>query len=111
MRQSAKHPDEYVRPPKCEVCGSVKMVMRGKKKIERKYGWRIEGQYEKREVCRCNNVVGKGGAFPHKKGEHAMCDHHPNGPYNQAKRAGIKDDDIPLEHMGRKMKNSDPCPF
>jgi hypothetical protein len=48
---------------------------------------------------------------PHQKGTSKYCDHHPQGHYNQAKRAGVKDDDIPLEYLGRPVKQDEPIPF
>jgi hypothetical protein len=35
--------------------------------------------------------------FPHKT-THPMCDQHPSGFYNQAKRQGVEDQDIPREY-------------
>lgn len=93
-RVANKHPDEYKRVPRCPSCGMCK-------------GWRIEQRaYSQRDRCHC-----KGYHFPHQKGSSKYCDFHPQGFYNQAKRQGVSDEDIPLEHLGRKMKQHEPCPF
>lgn len=93
-RVVTRHPDDYKRPPKCPCCKSAK-------------GWRIEGrEYSKRDRCTC-----AGYHYPHQKATSKFCDHHPQGFYNQAKRQGVSDDDIPLEHLGRKMKADEPVPF
>lgn len=93
-RVATVHPDDYKRPPKCPCCGSTK-------------GWRIElRQYSKRDRCTCS-----GYPHPHQKASSKFCDHNPQGPYHQAKRHGASDDDIPLEYLGRKMKEDEPCPF
>jgi len=76
-------------------------------------GWRIEQRdYNKRDLCDCNGPISaKGQTFPHNT-THPMCNQHPQGHYNQAKRAGIEDDDIPLDVMPSKtMKETDDCPF
>lgn len=95
-----KHPDEYKRVTRCPVCGS-------------KNGWRIENRtYNKRNLCKCDGPsMCKGQYFPHNK-THPMCDHHPKGFYNQAKRAGIEDYDIPVEYGGtmRHIKPEDYTP-
>lgn len=94
-RVSKRHPDEYKVVPRCSSCGHRK-------------GWRIEARkYNKRDLCAC----GQSPEYPHRVGKYKFCDHHPDGFYNQAKRAGAKDADIPLEHLGRKMKTEEPCPF
>jgi len=93
-----KHPDEYKVVPKCPKCGHRK-------------GWRIEARdYNKRDLCNCGGPVGRDGPIPHNQ-THPLCDHHPQGAYNQMKRQGVADADIPLEHLGRKMKANDPVPF
>lgn len=93
-RVSAKHPGDYKVVPRCSACGQRK-------------GWRIEGrQYAKRDRCSC-----AGYPHPHQRGTSKFCDHHPQGFYNQAKRRGVPDDDIPLEYIGRPMKEADACPF
>lgn len=94
-----RDPDTYKRPPTCPKCGS-------------KNGWRVEGrEYNQRKLCTCSGPeMSKGNAFPHRT-THPLCEHHPHGPYNQAKKRGISDDDIPLEHLGRRMKDTDECPF
>lgn len=90
-----RHPDTYLIVPKCAICG------------ERK-GWRIEQRgYNKRNLCQC----GQSPSYPHRVGKYKYCDHHPRGHYNQAKRQGVADADIPLEHLGEPMKETDDCPF
>lgn len=90
-----RHPDTYVIVPKCAICGQRK-------------GWRIEPRgYNKADMCSC----GQSPLYPHRVGKYKFCDHHPQGFYNQAKRRGVADDDIPLEVMGRTMKETDVCPF
>lgn len=90
-----KHPLEYKFVSWCTECGQHK-------------GWRVESRaYNKRDLCGCGQVP----LYPHRKGKHKMCDFHPMGFYNQAKRRGISDDDIPLEYLGRPMKDTDDCPF
>lgn len=62
-------------------------------------GWRTESRaYNKRNLCRCSGPLNLETAmtFPH-KATHPLCDRHPLGYYNQAKRAGIADEDIPSE--------------
>lgn len=74
-------------------------------------GWRIENRdYNKRDLCDCSGPVGRDGPIPHNT-THPMCDHHPEGASNQMRRAGVAQDDIPLEHLGRQMKETDDCPF
>jgi hypothetical protein len=83
-RVTATHPDDYKVIPPCGSCG-------------KRLGWRIEGrEYNKRNLCNCGGPINSTTAmtFPHKK-THPLCDHHPVGFYNQARRAGISDDDIP----------------
>ncbi len=89
-RVSNIHPFDYKVVPRCSSCGNRK-------------GWRIEPcHYHPRKLCRCNGPLNKRGEhYPHETG-HPYCDHHPNGFYNQAKRAGIEDDDIPLEYHPKK---------
>ena len=89
-RVSKTHPFDYKRVPKCPSCGNKK-------------GWRIEQRYyNKRNLCRCDGPVSETGQhYPHRK-NHPHCDHHPNGYYNQAKRAGIEDCDIPIEYHPKK---------
>lgn len=85
---------------KCPSCGSTK-------------GWRIEQRtYNKRNLCHCSGPLGRDGAqFPHNT-THPECDQHQSGFYNQAKRRGVTDDDIPLAHMPAKaMRETDDCPF
>jgi hypothetical protein len=95
-RVSSVHPFEDDLP--CPSCKSVK-------------GWRIEQRgYNKVGLCRCNGVVGDNGTFPHRP-THPMCDQHPRGAVNQARRAGATDDDIPLEFLGMPMKVEAECPF
>jgi len=98
-RVSKTHPDAYKVIPRCPKCGHRK-------------GWRIEGRdYNKRNLCTCGGPDScKGQTFPHQK-THPMCEQHPQGIYNQAKRQGVSDEDIPLEHLGTKMKETDDCPF
>lgn len=90
-----RHPDSYIVVPRCAICGQRK-------------GWRIEARgYNKVDMCGC----GKSPLHPHRKGKYKFCDFHPQGYYNQAKRQGVADDDIPLEYIGRNMKETDDCPF
>lgn len=58
-RTLKKHPDEYVRPPRCESCGS------------RKWRWdRFRDKVEKRKKpCHCTGYW-----FGHRKGS-GWCDH------------------------------------
>lgn len=97
MRRVSKvHPFEDDRA--CPSCGSTK-------------GWRIEQRgYNKIGLCRCSAVVGDHGTFPHRP-THPMCEQHPRGAVNQARRAGATDDDIPLEWLGVPMKADAECPF
>lgn len=93
-RKSTIHPDDYKIVPRCPMCG------------ERK-GWRVEGrEYSKRDRCYCS-----GYPHPHQKATSRFCDHHPQGAYNQAKRAGVDDEDIPLDYLGKRVKEDEPCPF
>lgn len=94
-----RDPETYIRPPKCPKCGSGN-------------GWRIERrEYNRRNLCRCSGPeMAQGRAFPHRT-THPLCEQHPHGPYNQAKRRGISDADIPLEHLGRRMTDKEDCPF
>jgi hypothetical protein len=85
-RVTRTHPDEYKVVPPCPCCDA-------------KAGWRIEGRtYNKRNLCRCGGPLNLETAmpFPHKT-THPLCDQHPLGYYNQAKRAGVPDEDIPEE--------------
>lgn len=94
-RVSETHPDKYKQQYRCPSCKQLK-------------GWRLEGRaYNKKDLCTCGQVP----LYPHRKGKHPLCDHHPQGFYNQAKRRGVSDDDIPLEHLGKPMKETDDCPF
>ena len=90
-RISKTHPLDYKVVPRCEVCG------------ERK-GWRLEWHADKRELCNCGGPVGgkSGYPFPHKS-DHPFCEKHPMGIYNQARRAGAKHHEIPVEYGGVKM--------
>lgn len=100
-RVTKTHPDDYKIVPKCPVCGS-------------KNGWRIENRdYNKRNLCNCNGPESSqehGKHFPHRT-THPLCENNPNGLRNQAKRQGIADEDLPLELMGKQMKEDEPCPF
>lgn len=94
-RVSTKHPDEYKQAYRCPSCKALA-------------GWRIENRdYNKTPMCSC----GQSPLYPHRVGKYKFCDHHPQGFYNQAKRQGVPDDDIPLEHLGREMKENEPVPF
>lgn len=91
------HPEDYKIIPACESCG-------------KRAGWRIESrEYNKRNLCRCDGPLGRDAMpFPHRP-THPMCDQHPFGFYNQAKRAGIDDCDIPPSyrpHGGSGMSNT-----
>lgn len=95
-RRIAKiHPDHYKQIPKCSECGLRK-------------GWRIEQRaYNRKDLCDC----GQSPLYPHRKGLYKFCDFHPRGFYNQAKRMGVSDDDIPLEFLGQPADTSNECPF
>lgn len=94
-RVTTKHPDDYILVPRCTECGSRK-------------GWRIENRaYNRRDMCTC----GQSPTYPHRVGKYRFCDFHPQGFYNQAKRQGVHDDDIPLEYLGRPCGKDEPCPF
>jgi hypothetical protein len=78
-----------------------------------KKGWRVEHRhYNKRNLCYCNGpTASRGVYFPHNT-THPLCDNHPNGHYNQAKHAGVKDDELPFDVVPRRpMKADEPCPF
>lgn len=95
-----KHPDDYKVVPKCPVCGNRK-------------GWRIESRaYNQRDLCNCSGPEAcKGLAFPHNK-THPLCDHHPEGVYNQARHKGVAHEDIPAEfHPVKKEAFDGGCPF
>jgi hypothetical protein len=86
-RVTATHPEDYKIIPACESCGQ-------------RAGWRIEGrEYNKRNLCHCHGPINSNTAmpFPHRT-THPMCDQHPSGFYNQAKRQGVEDHDIPVEY-------------
>lgn len=86
-RVTSIHPDDYKVMPACGSCG-------------KRAGWRIEGrEYNMRNLCHCSGPFNHTTAmpFPHKT-THSLCDHHPNGFYNQAKRRGVEDHDIPSEY-------------
>lgn len=94
-RVTRTDPATYKLVPKCPECGLRK-------------GWRTEQRkYNKKDLCGCGQVP----LYPHRKGLHPCCDFHPHGPYNQAKRQGVADEDIPLEYLGRRMDDEDECPF
>lgn len=61
----SKHPDLYVRPPKCQCGGLLRPDMHRKKK-------------EHLNVCRC-----LGYWFPHRPGGGVWCEQHPTGPTEQ----------------------------
>lgn len=99
-RVAKTHPLDYVFVPVCEVCGQ-------------RAGWRLEARhYNKRHLCHCDGPLGRDAMpYPHRI-THPLCDQHPRGYYNQAKRAGVCDDDIPLEFMPCEAVTSDAaCPF
>ena len=87
-RVTTRHPDSYLRTPKCPVCGSIS-------------GWRIEGRaYNRRGLCRCSGVdMVRGVHFPHRV-THPFCDQHPRGYYNQARAQGVAHHEIPAEFGG-----------
>lgn len=94
-RVSPTHPDDYKQRYRCPSCKTFA-------------GWRIEARaYNKRELCGC----GMSPLYPHRRGKYKYCEHHPEGPYNQAKRQGVADDDIPLAYMPAKPCTSDTPPF
>lgn len=102
-RNATVHPDDMKRIPKCHKCGG-------------RHGWRIERRPENRQMCTCGKVINVKYAttVPHRVGGHPLCDHHPEGILNQAKRAGLTGDylmDAAIESVGREMKPDDPCPF
>ena len=98
-RVSRIHPDDYKLIPRCAMCGL-------------RSGWRIEGRaYNKRNLCHCSSVVSDRGNYPHRKGVHPLCDFHPEGPANQARRAGICEEAVLVEFGGKPMKPEEPCPF
>jgi hypothetical protein len=93
-RVTRTHPDHYKHVFRCPVCKNTK-------------GWRIEKRaYNKVDICSC----GQSGLYPHRVGKHKLCDFHPEGFVNQARRRGCTDDDIPLEMMGTPVR-SESCPF
>lgn len=96
----ANHPDTYEKVQECPSCKHTD-------------GWRLENrEYNQRNLCHCSGpeMTSQGRHFPHKT-THPLCDNNPQGAYNQAKMRGVKDDDIPLEFMGKAMKEKDACPF
>lgn len=95
-RISKIHPDDAKLVYRCPSC-------------KKKKGWRIENRaYNKKDLCTCGKVP----LYPHRKGKHKYCTYHPEGIYNQAKRQGVPDEDIPYEHMPhRNMEEDEPCPF
>jgi hypothetical protein len=96
-RVTKTHPDQYKVVPKCPACG------------ERK-GWRIEQRaYNKRGLCLCSGPAGNSGGFPHRV-THPLCEHHPKGLYNQLKRQGVADDDMPLDVVTLPLQQGE-CPF
>lgn len=106
-RLTSVHPDDYKVVPACLVCG------------ERK-GWRIEHQaVDKRELCECGGVVHLSTAHNARavrhKIDHPMCLKNPEGARNHLLRAGCKESELfdllPLDALGRKMSENEPCPF
>lgn len=97
-RVTRVHPDEYIRVPRCAVCGKTS-------------GWRIEDRaYNRRGLCRCDGPTMAGGKhFPHRT-THPLCDNNPDGERNQALRRGVPVDDLPLELMGEHC-GTDEAPF
>lgn len=94
-RVTTRDPATYIRPPRCESCGSLN-------------GWRIEGrEYNKRGLCSCSGPIGRSGPFPH-RATHPFCDQHPRGEYNQLKRQGVRDEDMPM-HVAAPVQGD--CPF
>ena len=89
-----KHPDAYKVIPKCPSCGKQK-------------GWRIENRaYNQRNLCYCSGPVSDVGVnYPHRT-THPYCEQHPEGIYNQAKRQGVTDEDIPAEYWPERLKNA-----
>lgn len=100
-RVTRTDPEMYKLVPRCPKCGNRK-------------GWRVESRaYNKRGLCHCegpNANQEHGKHFPH-RATHPLCDQHPQGFYNQAKARGVADEDIPLEHLGRNLSETDDCPF
>lgn len=97
-RVIARHPDSYMRPPACEVCGQ-------------RAGWRIEARtYNQRGLCTCGQVVGRDGPYPHRTTHHD-CAQHPEGARNAMRRAGADELDIALELGGAPAEETEPCPF
>lgn len=97
-RTSRTHPDEYKVVPRCPRCGNRK-------------GWRIEDKaYNRRELCNCGGPdMVRGVHFPHRR-HHPLCDDNPDGERNQALARGVKQEDLPLELIG-KVCNTDEPPF
>ena len=99
-RVSRTHPLDYVFVPVCAACGL-------------RAGWRLESRgYNKRHLCHCDGPLGRDAMpYPHRT-SHPMCDQHPRGFYNQAKRAGVSDADIPLEFLPSiPISSISHCPF
>lgn len=97
-RVTTTHPDDYKVVPRCPACGQRK-------------GWRIEQRgYNKRGLCNCGGPVGRDGPIPHRT-THPMCEQHPQGYANQMRRSGADEADIAFELGGRKMGETDDCPF
>ncbi len=99
-RVTRTHPDDYKVVPRCPRCGA-------------RNGWRIEARaYNQRGLCSCEGPAAgqeHGKRFPHNR-THPLCDHHPQGPYNQAKLRGVPDEDIPLEYLGKPCTTAE-APF
>lgn len=87
-RVSRTHPDDLTVRVRCKGCGGF-------------HGWRIEGrEYNQRNLCHCNGPdMIDGRNFPHRV-THPLCDKHPMGRVNQARRRGIPESAI-LGYRGR----------
>lgn len=61
-RRLPRHPDDYLRPPKCRSCG---------KGVYRVDVYRTDGREQRGHTCRCGNY-----SFPHWRGR-GYCAHNP----------------------------------
>lgn len=86
-----RHPDNYLRPPKCRSCGHT--------------AYRVVTNYP-RPLCGCS-----GYHFIHRKGS-LLCEHHPEGFANRVRRMkGATKDDILDALLDCPGKVSIECPF
>ena len=80
-RTLPKHPDVYIRPPKCD-CGRREWAV----DTDRMTRW-----YRESLLCTCEGYHHK-----HRKGS-PFCIHNPMGEYRQAQRLGYEDDELLAE--------------